>query len=245
MSRSNAEPEGAMADWALLRQVVLATDDIESAGTLIRDRLGLGKGFADPELATVGLADDTMALAGGSYLELVAPLNGAPMGAALSRWLAKTGGGGYALSVQHPDAVGARDRARALGVRIAADQLVMGHPIVQLHPADAGLLLELDGIADPEAWFWDGMGVDPSPHALVDDVVAVEAGVADPGATTSLWTEILGFGPVERHTFDLGGRLVHLVDRADRPTWTITLRRSDRGAALADGDLLGAEFRYV
>lgn len=234
-----------MTDWALLRQVVLATDDIEGAGTLIREKFRLGKGFADPELATVGLADDTMALAGGSYLELVAPSSGAPMGAALSRWLAKTGGGGYALSVQHSDAVGARDRAVALGVRLAADQLVMGHPIVQFHPADAGLLLELDGIADPEKWFWDGLGVDPSPDALIDGVVAVEAGVADPAATTSLWTEILGFGPVERHAFDLGGRLVRLVDRADRPQWTITLRRSPAGAELSDGTLLGAAFRYV
>jgi hypothetical protein len=234
-----------MTDWALLRQVVLATDDIEGAGTLIREKFRLGKGFADPELATVGLADDTMALAGGSYLELVAPSSGAPMGAALSRWLARTGGGGYALSVQHSDAVGVRDRAVALGVRLAADQLVMGHPIVQFHPADAGLLLELDGIADPEKWFWDGMGVDPSPDALIDDVVSVEAGVADPAATTSLWTEILGFGPVERHAFDLGGRLVRLVDRADHPQWTITLRRSPAGAELSDGALLGAEFRYV
>lgn len=234
-----------MADWALLRQVVLATDDIGGAGALVREKFRLGKGFADPELDTVGLADDTMALAGGSYLELVAPSGGAPMGAALSRWLAKTGGGGYALSVQHSDAVAARDRAVALGVRLAADQLVMGHPIVQFHPADAGLLLELDGIADPEKWFWDGMGVDPSPDALIDDVVRVDAGVTDPASTTALWTEILGFAPVERHTFDLGGRLVHLVPRADHPRWAITFRRSALGAALTDGELLGADVRYA
>jgi hypothetical protein len=115
----------------LLRQVVLATDDIEGAGKLIRDRFSLRNGFADPELATVGLSDDTMALAGGSYLELVSPLSGEPIGAALSRWLAKTGGGGYVLSVQHSDAEAARDRAVGLGVRLAAGQLVMGHRIVQ------------------------------------------------------------------------------------------------------------------
>lgn len=243
-----------MADWALLRQVVLATDDLDAAGAAIRERFRLGKGFADPELATVGLADDTMALAGGSYLELVAPLpgaasagpaGGASMGAALSRWLAKTGGGGYALSVQHPDADAARDRAVALGVRLAADQLVMGHRIVQFHPADAGLLLELDGIADRETWFWDGLGVDPSPDALVDDIVAVEAGVPDPARTTELWAEILGFAPVERHTFDLGGRRVHLVPKADHPRWTITLRRSALDAARADGAFLGVEFRHA
>jgi len=234
-----------MADWALLRQVVVATDDIEGAGKLIRDRLSLGNSFADPELAAVGLSDDTMALAGGSYLELVSPLNGEPMGAALSRWLARTGGGGYALSVQHSDAEAARDRAVGLGVLLAADQLVMGHPIVQFHPADAGLLLELDGIADRNTWFWDGLGVDPSPTALVDDVVSVDAGVADPAATTALWTEILGFGPVEKHCFDLGGRLVRLVDRAIHPRWAITLRRSTLDTTLTAAEFLGAEFRFV
>jgi catechol 2,3-dioxygenase-like lactoylglutathione lyase family enzyme len=75
--------------------------------------------------------------------------------------------------------------------------------------------------------------------------VSVDAGVADPAATTALWTEILGFGPVEKHSFDLGGRLVRLVNRAIHPRWTLTLRRSALGADLTDGEFLGAQFRYI
>jgi len=239
-----------MTGWALLRQVVLATGDIAGDAKLLRDHLGLGAGFADPELATIGMSDETMALAGGSYLELVGALT---PDVSIARWLAKTGGGGYALSVQHSDPIAARDRAIARGVRIVADQAVMGHPIVQFHPADVGLLLELDGIADRDAWFWDGMGVDPSPSALVDDVVRVDVGVADPAATVTLWAEILGYPALSWESIDLGGRVVHFHPLADTPKWTITLRRSAFGGsgqpprsprALRDEDLLGVRFRY-
>ncbi|GAA4261148.1 VOC family protein [Dactylosporangium darangshiense] len=230
-----------MTDWALLRQVVLATPDIAADGRLLREHLGLGAGFADPELAAIGMADDTMALAGGSYLELVAPLT---PDVSIARWLARRGPGGYALSVQHGDPLAARDRALKLGVRVVADQLVMGHPIVQFHPADAGLLLELDGIAERDAWFWDGMGVDPSPHALVDDVVSVTVPARDPATTVELWAEILGYPAASAGSIDLGGRLVHFRPAAETPRWTITLRRSALGGALRDETLLGAAFRY-
>jgi hypothetical protein len=230
-----------MTDWALLRQVVLATGDVTGDGKLLREHVGLGAGFADPELATVGMSDDTMALAGGSYLELVGALT---PDASIARWLVKRGGGGYALSVQHSDPLAARDRALEHGVRIVADQPVMGHPIVQFHPADVGLLLEIDGITDRDAWFWDGMGVDPSPHALVEDVVRVDVGVRDPAAAVTLWTTILGFPALSWESIDLGGRVVHFHPLVDTPKWTVTLRRSALGASLRDEDLLGVRFRY-
>nr|BFE61439.1 hypothetical protein GCM10020063_059650 [Dactylosporangium thailandense] len=230
-----------MTDWALLRQVVLATNDITADARLLREHYGLGAGFADPELAAIGMSDDTMALAGGAYLELVGPLT---PDVSIARWLARRGPGGYALSVQHGDPLAARDRALSLGVRVVADQLVMGHPIVQLHPADVGLLLELDGIEDRDAWFWDGMGVDPSPHALIDDVVAVDVPVRDPEATVQQWSQILGYDAAGADTIDLGGRTVRFSPAAEFPRWTVTLLRSERGTALRDESLLGVRFRY-
>ncbi|MFI5915903.1 hypothetical protein [Dactylosporangium sp. NPDC051541] len=230
-----------MSDWALLRQVVLATADIAADDHFLREHYGLGTGFADPELAAIGMADDTLALAGGSYLELVAPLW---PDVSIARWLAKRGPGGYALSVQHSDPLAARDRALALGVRVVADQLVMGHPIVQLHPADVGLRLELDGIADRDAWFWDGLGVDPSPHALIDDVVAVEVPVPDPEATVKQWAQILGYDAAAADTIDLGGRTVRFRPADEHSRWTITLLRSALGTALREETLLGVRCRY-
>lgn len=234
-----------MAAWATLRQVVLATGDIEGDGALLRARLALGKGFADPELADIGMADDTLPLAGGSYLELVAPLHA---DSSLHRFLGKRGGrGGYALSVQHPDPVGVRERAAARGVRVVADLDVMGHRVVQLHPADVGVLLESDGIAEPARWFWDGRdGNDPEPGALVVDVVSVTIPVADPGATTAQWSQLLDLPAAGPTSIAMGDRTVHFGRIEDGPRWTVTLRRSP-GAAIADGDgtLAGVDVRYV
>lgn len=232
-----------MTAWAILRQVVMATDDIDGDGKLLRDTLRLGPGFADPELATIGLADDTLPLAGGSYLELVAPLT---PDSSVARWLVKMGGrAGYALSVQHPDPLGVRDRALAMGIRVVADLEVMGHPIVQLHPADVGVLLELDGITDQSAWFWDDLGVSAPSDALVDDVLGVRIGTADPAATAQQWSRLLDLPGGPDHSIDLGGRTVWFVPAATNPQWTVLLRRSSHEAQLVESAIAGVRLRYV
>ena len=33
----------------------------------------------------------------------------------------------------------------------------MGHDIIQLHPLDVGVLLELDAFLPRDAWFWDDL----------------------------------------------------------------------------------------
>ena len=38
----------------------------------------------------------------------------------------------------------------------------MGHPLFQMHPADVGILLELDGVTDPAVWFWDDVTPGPT-----------------------------------------------------------------------------------
>ena len=128
----------------------------------------------------------------GRYLEFVAPTDAE---AAVRRWLAKIGGrGGYVLSVQHPDPDAVKARALASGIRVPIDAEAFGHRIIQLHPQDVGLLLELDGIADRQAWFWDDIDPGPEPDAAVSDIVGVEVPVADPAATTAQWHALLDLG---------------------------------------------------
>ena len=38
-----------------------------------------------------------------------------------------------------------------------ADVEAYGYRIMQLHPKQLGLLLELDEVPEPDAWFWDGI----------------------------------------------------------------------------------------
>ena len=197
-----AEPP-AEPRWAVLRHLVLAADDALAASARLAAALRLPEGFGDPELAAIELTDRNMPVGPRKYLEVVGPLG---PGSYINRWLGKVGGeGGYCLSVQVPDVPGCRQRALDRQVRLAADQMVLGYPIIQLHPADTGVLLELDGIPDRDRWFWDDITPGPRPDALIDDILAVTVGVPDPEATTALWADIIGLTPVTPTSLDFSG----------------------------------------
>lgn len=232
-------------DWAILRQVVLATADHASDVAAVRAAFGLGEGFGDPELADLALLDATMPVSPKRYLELIGPANDT---AVVSRWLTKIGGrGGYVLSVQHPDPDAVRSRAQARGVRVPIDTVALGHTVIQLHPQDVGLLLEIDGIADESAWFWDDVDPGPEPDALIEAIVGVDVPVAEPMATNALWHELLGLGePESPDTIDLGGIPVRFVPGGPSADWTVSLRRSVGTGERATEPLLpGITFRLV
>jgi hypothetical protein len=230
--------------WARLRQVIIATSELEADTKALRSAFRLGDGFHDPELGEVGMADHTFALADRSYLQLVTALKPDDP---LSRWVARIGGrGGYALSIQHPDPAAVKARAEALGVRVIFDREVLGHPIVQLHPKDTVVLLEADGIADPGVWFWDDLGepAAPGPDALVDSVVAVEVPVPEPDRLGRLWHELLGRTPEsDPAVVRIGGPVLRFFSGPNSSQWTITLR-SAAGGLPADV-IPGVTFRYV
>ena len=237
----------AEAGWAQLRQVVLATTDIERAGASVRATLGLGPGFADPELDEVGLADDTMPVGPDAFLELVAPVS---TDHPVRGYLDRIGGaGGFCLSVQHPDPRAAASRAADLGIRITTTvEEFMGAHIIQLHPADCGVLLELDGIADPARWFWDDRDdVVPTPEsALVEDVVAVDVAVDDPTAMAERWRALMGLPDGTPDQVDLSGRVVRFVhpEGGRRGLVAVDLAARD-GVSAATHDLVGTRVRLV
>ncbi|MET0234072.1 MAG: hypothetical protein ABW224_05515 [Kibdelosporangium sp.] len=232
--------------WARLRQVIVATNEIEADTKALRSAFALGEGFHDPELGEVAMADHTFTLADLSYLQLVTSLDPTD---SLGRWTARIGGrGGYALSIQHPDPAGVKARAEELGVRVIFDREVLGHPIVQLHPRDAVILLEADGIADPGVWFWDDMGEksQPSPDGLVDSVVAVQVPVPDPRAVGELWHQLLGLTPgSDPSVVDLSGPQLRFVAGDDSTHWTITLRRTAGAGTLRPDVVPGITFDFT
>jgi hypothetical protein len=132
-------------------------------------------------------------------------------------------------------------------VRLAADQEVLSHPIVQLHPADVGVLLELDGIPDRSAWFWDDITPGPRPDALIDDILAVTVAVPDPEATTALWAGIIGLEPAGPARLDFSGCAVDFVAGPRGQVRAATFRQvgpPDDGSPLP-ADLLGVAASYV
>lgn len=231
--------------WARLRQVIIATDDIDRDAATLRSTFRLGPGARDPELADYQMSDAMFALADGTYLQLIA--THAPD--ALAKWLAKVGGPvGYALSIQHPDPAGVRARAQARGVGVVRDLHSQGYRIVQLHPRELGILLEADGIADPDVWFWDDLGPDarPTPGAKVDATVAVVAPASDPAAMGELWHDVLGLPVGDDPTVvKLGGAELHFVRPAEAPHWTIVLHAANGAGQLPPDVMPGVTFRYL
>jgi hypothetical protein len=189
--------------WAELRQVGFATLDHTAAVRTATELLALGPGFGDPLLAALNLADFTAPVGSGTYVEVLAPTT---PDHPVARWLGRVGGSsGWVLSTQVPSLDGVKERAAECGVRIAVETQAMGHDIIQLHPLDVGVLLELDAFLPRDAWFWDDLPAARAAHAArtvkADDIVAVEvavdpaAGLRDPAAMAETWAAIIGIGP--------------------------------------------------
>lgn len=199
--------------WAVLRQAVIATADHDATSATLREGLGLVPGFADPLLADIGLRDETLRVGPEAHLEVVGPLTDDHP---LHRWLAKVGGvGGYCLSVQVPAVQPLVERAEAEGVRVLFDERHFDRRIVQLHPGDMGVIVELDEIPERDVWFWDDVDA-PEPDApLVGDVLGVELSTRDPRALAERWTAVLG--PVlatDAPAYDDGAATVWLGERS-------------------------------
>ena len=189
--------------WAELRQVGFAALDHGAAVRAASELLALGPGFGDPLLPALHLADFTAPVGPDTYVEVLAPTT---PDHSVARWLRRVGGSsGWVLSIQVPSLDGVKERAAERGVRIAAETQAMGHGIIQLHPLDVGVLLELDAFLPRDAWFWDDLPAARAAHAArtarADDIVAVEvavdpaAGLRDPAAMAECWAAIIGIEP--------------------------------------------------
>jgi hypothetical protein len=183
--------------WAELRQVGFAALDHATAVRAATELLELGPGFGDPLLAAVHLADFTAPVGPDTYVEVLAPTT---PDHSVARWLGRVGGAsGWVLSTQVPSLDGVRERAAEHGVRVAVQTQAMGHDIIQLHPLDVGVLLELDAFLPRHRWFWDDLPAARAAHAArttkADNIVAVDVAAEDPAAMAATWAAIIGIDP--------------------------------------------------
>lgn len=229
--------------WAFVRQVVLATTDPDTDIDALRAAYRLPAGFTDPELAEHGIADRTIPTGPEQFLEVIAPSSPS---SPLHAWLGRLGGrAGYGLAVQVPDMAAIRDRAASLGVRIVIDQEARGHRIMQLHPGDVGILLDLDESADRNWWFWDDISDGPAPDAIVDGVVEIEVCTPDPERMAALWSTLLGVDRPTATAVDLG-TTIRFVGGDHRGVRAVTLRLTDRAPSVVDdAEMFGITFRHV
>ncbi|MFT4288753.1 hypothetical protein [Nocardioides sp.] len=237
--------QGSNQHWAIIRQVVIGAEDGAATAKELCETFGLPDGFPDPELADIGLADETIRVGRQAHLEVVSPLR---PDVSLQRWIERGGGpGGYCLSVQVPDVAARIAAAEAAGVGLAADVMAMGRHVIQLKPGDMGLLVEFDEIPDPDVWFWDDVVTAEPDHPLVDDVLAVEIASPDPHAQAELWSTVWGFplqagsaGPEMR----IGSRVVRFVEGPRRMLSAVDLAATPAGEPMTT-TIGGVEFRVL
>ncbi len=136
-----------------LRQAVLAASELEPVAAELRAALGLGEPFRDPGVGEFGLANVVFAL-GDCFIEIVSPIR---PGTAAGRHLARRGDGGYMALFDLEDLDGARERARALGVRVVWQIDLPDISGTHLHPADMrGAIVSLDRSDPYGTWRWGG-----------------------------------------------------------------------------------------
>lgn len=199
--------------FPIIRQVIIGAGDMSIASKELREAFGLAVGFADPLLEGINMDDETFRVGPEAHLELVGALTPE---APIAKWCEKVGGGGgYGLAIQVPALGPLLERAESLGARTIEDLVVYERRIVQLHPGDLGILVELDEIPEAEQWFWDDIVADVSENPVIDDVIAVEVSNPDPAAIAQKWSTLFDV-PVE--TVDgvlqiaLGARTVRFVE---------------------------------
>jgi hypothetical protein len=125
-----------------LRQICLAAPELEPVVDAVRDVFGVDVCYRDPNVAKYGLVN-ALFVFGHAFLEVVAPTR---PDTTAGRFIDRTGGiGGYMAIFDCSDPEVRRDRAEAMGVRVAHVLDYPGYWGIQLHPRDCrATMLEFD-----------------------------------------------------------------------------------------------------
>ena len=125
-----------------LRQVALASRDLDAVTRQFHDVFGLKVAYNDPGIIHYGLKNAVLS-AGTAFLEVVEPVR---EDASAARFLNRRGGdAGYMVILQTADAEAERARAVALGARVVDDIDSANYRCAHFHPADfGGVLVSFD-----------------------------------------------------------------------------------------------------
>jgi hypothetical protein len=195
-----------------LRQVVLASRELEPVAAQLEDVLGVRDGFNDPGVAAFGLKNVVYS-AGASFVEVVVPVE---ENTAAGRTIDKQGEGGYMAIFQVTDIDSVRSRVAALGPRVVWHAELEYIQAMHLHPKDiGGAIVSIDEPVPYESWRWGG------PTWIGDDTPAVTGGVRemtvrvpDAHAVAERWAEVLGEPVTADNTIvlDDGSQTVRFVE---------------------------------
>ena len=180
-----------------LRQIALASRNLDAVTDNLATVFGLKIAFRDPHIIHYGLRNAVIP-AGAAFIEVLEPVR---PDASAARFLARRGGdAGYMLILQVADAEAERARISNLGVRVVDDIDRPGYRAAHFHPNDfGGILTSVDqqrttgDLLDPFGDWWPA-GPDWR-EARTDEVLDVTAAVlacADPVALAERWSVLVG-----------------------------------------------------
>lgn len=247
-----------------LRQVCLAAPELEPVVDAVHDVFGVDVCFRDPNVGKYGLVN-ALFVFGRAFLEVVAPVQ---PGTTAGRFIERSGGtGGYMAIFDCSDPERRRERAEAMGVRVAHVLDYPGYWGIQLHPKDCRATMlefdrtdggeDLDGPYHPAGEHWrDFQRLD-----RVRGIPSIVIESPDPAGLAAHWSKLFDV-PVRddagtsRMAFDLGEacflsapagtpeRLIALQVQVADPT-AVRAAAQRRGLA-ADGEgFMLAGMRFV
>jgi len=177
-----------------IRQLALVAQDLEPTVDQLRGVFALNDGFADPGVATFGLANRVLVL-GDTFLEVVSPDRD---GTTAGRLLEKRGGdGGYMVIVQSDGedlGLGSeRERMEHLGVRTVFELELEDIATLHLHPRDVGgAILSIDRAVPATSWRWAGPDWESrKSENRVGGIVGAGIQSKDPAAMARRWAAVL------------------------------------------------------
>jgi hypothetical protein len=224
-----------------LRQVVLLTNDLESALTKARDFFKVPVGYRDVEgMANIGFRHEIFGF-DRTYVEICEPLD--PESAVGKRAAAAESGFMAVVQVERRD--DAVQRASDLGVAPLFTKDHHGSPISQWHPRDFGTIAEIDELVPPTSWHFAPGVYDSRSTDVVADFVSLHLSVKDPESMAQRWAHVLGVG-CNGQSVDVNGReLVFTSQEGLSNVFRVDCIATDRSRAGESLILCGVEFRLV
>ena len=178
-----------------LRQLVIATSEIDLLADSICDLFELRKTFSDPELLVFGLENVLIPL-GDTFIELVTPVK---ENTSAERFIKKRGGdGGYMVIVDSIDLEKERKRLESAEMDIVWYENRKTSGIhaqsLHLHPKQVGgAILSIDNMNPTSSWLWAGTEWEKDINkSLVSHLCGVNICSATPDNLLSNWEKALG-----------------------------------------------------
>ena len=178
-----------------LRQLVIATGEIDSLADTICDLFELRRTYSDPELIVFGLKNVLIPL-GDTFLELVTPVK---ENTSAERFLKKRNGdGGYMVIVDALDLDKERKRLETVELDIVWHENRKTDGIhgqsLHLHPKQVGgAILSIDNMKPASSWLWAGREWEKDINkSLVSHLSGVNICSSNPDRLLSNWEKALG-----------------------------------------------------